>query len=120
MGGRGLLSIPDYSAEISLKSTENTTGLFSILGNTAYHILCFVMVLAYCSVEMVRITKKCICMLHCVRKPCLHAAPHRIQTHLSSRNTQGLREGGSGSTAYLGLRGPGKVQVSALSFGIAP
>ena len=40
---------------------------------------------------------------------------------------QGLREGGSGGTLYLGpglegpgLKGPGRVQVSALSFGIAP
>ena len=31
--------------------------------------------------------KKCIRMLHCVRKPCPHAAPHRIQTQLSSRCT---------------------------------
>ena len=31
--------------------------------------------------------KKCIRMLHCVRKPCPHAAPHRIQTQLSSRHT---------------------------------
>ena len=30
---------------------------------------------------------------------------------------QGLREGGSGGTS---LPGPGRVQVSALSFGIAP
>ena len=27
--------------------------------------------------------KKCIRMLRCIRKPCLHAAPHRIQTQLS-------------------------------------
>ena len=27
--------------------------------------------------------KKCIRMLRCVRKPCLHAAPHRIQTQLN-------------------------------------
>ena len=27
--------------------------------------------------------KKCIRMLHCVRKPCPHAAPHRIQTQLT-------------------------------------
>ena len=35
---------------------------------------------------------------------------------------QGLREGSSGGTSYLGpdLGGPGRVQVSALSFGIAP
>ena len=31
--------------------------------------------------------KKCIRMLRCVRKPCPHAAPHRIQTQLSSRCT---------------------------------
>ena len=31
--------------------------------------------------------KKCICMLRRVRKPCSHAAPHRIQTQLSSRCT---------------------------------
>ena len=31
--------------------------------------------------------KKCICMLCCIRKPCPHAAPHRIQTQLSSRCT---------------------------------
>ena len=31
--------------------------------------------------------KKCIRMLHCVRKLCPHAAPHRIQTQLSSRCT---------------------------------
>ena len=29
--------------------------------------------------------KKCIRMLRCVRKPSPHAAPHRIQTQLSSR-----------------------------------
>ena len=28
--------------------------------------------------------KKCIRMLRCIRKPCPHAAPHRIQTQLSS------------------------------------
>ena len=31
--------------------------------------------------------KKCILMLRCVRKPCLHAARHRMQTHFSSRYT---------------------------------
>ena len=31
--------------------------------------------------------KKCIRMLRCIRKPCPHAAPHRIQTQLSSRCT---------------------------------
>ena len=31
--------------------------------------------------------KKCIRMLRCVRKLCPHAAPHRIQTQLSSRCT---------------------------------
>ena len=31
--------------------------------------------------------KKCIRMLCCVRKLCPHAAPHRIQTQLSSRCT---------------------------------
>ena len=31
--------------------------------------------------------KICIRMLRCVRKPCPHAAPHRIQTQLSSRCT---------------------------------
>ena len=31
--------------------------------------------------------KKCIRMLRCVRKPCPHAAPHHIQTQLSSRYT---------------------------------
>ena len=31
--------------------------------------------------------KKCIRMLHCVRKSCSHAAPRRIQTQLSSRCT---------------------------------
>ena len=36
---------------------------------------------------MARITKKCIRMLRCVRKPCPHAAPHHIQTQLSSRYT---------------------------------
>ena len=35
---------------------------------------------------------------------------------------QGLREGGSRGTSYLGLdlKGPERVQISALSFGIAP
>ena len=40
---------------------------------------------------------------------------------------QGLQEGGSGGTSYPGpglggpeLKGPGTVQVSALSFGITP
>ena len=36
--------------------------------------------------------KKCIHMLHCIRKPCLHAAPHRIQTQLSSRCTASHRK----------------------------
>ena len=31
--------------------------------------------------------KKCIRMPHCVRKPCPHAAPHRIQTQPSSHYT---------------------------------
>ena len=31
--------------------------------------------------------KKCIRMLHRVHKPCPHAAPHRIQTQLSSHCT---------------------------------
>ena len=31
--------------------------------------------------------KKCIRMLRCIRKPCSHAAPHRIQTQLSSHCT---------------------------------
>ena len=31
--------------------------------------------------------KKCIRMLRCIHKPCLHAAPHRIQTQLSARCT---------------------------------
>ena len=31
--------------------------------------------------------KNCIRMLRCIRKPCPHAAPHRIQTQLSSRCT---------------------------------
>ena len=34
------------------------------------------------------------------------------------RPKQGLREGVSGGTSYPGLGGPGRVQVSALSFGI--
>ena len=39
--------------------------------------------------------------------------------------SRGLREGGSGGTSYpglggAGLKGPGRVQISALSFGIAP
>ena len=44
-----------------------------------------------------------------------------------TRVTQGLREGGSGGTSYPGpglggpgLKGPVRVQVSALSFVIAP
>ena len=42
-------------------------------------------------------------------------------------SSQGLREGGSGGTLYpgpglegAGLKGPGRAQVSALSFSIAP
>ena len=37
-----------------------------------------------------------------------------------SGGLQGLREGGSGGTSYPGLGGPGRVQVSGLTFGIAP
>ena len=49
-------------------------------------------------------------------------ASNKLQPH-----RQGLREGCSGGTSYLGpglggpgLKGPGRVQVSTLSFGIAP
>ena len=50
-----------------------------------------------------------------------------VFSDVSKRRKQGLREGGSGGTSYLGpglgeagLKGPRRVQVSALSFGIPP
>ena len=47
----------------------------------------------------------------------MHACRKIILVHM---HAQGLREGRSGGTLYPGLGGPGIVQVSALSFSIAP
>ena len=40
-------------------------------------------------------------------------------TYKTRADTQGLRKGGSGGTSFPDLGGHGRVQVSALSFGVA-
>ena len=52
---------------------------------------------------------------------------HASFVHNYTNHTQGLREGGSGGTSYPGpslggpgLKGPVRVRVSVLSFGITP
>ena len=62
-------------------------------------------------------------------KRILQFAPTKSQSRsrrcVLANRSQGLREGGSGGTSYPGpglggLKGPGRVQVNALSFGMAP
>ena len=67
------------------------------------------------------------CFASSLNAPLLLSRNNRNEESRPGFLNQGLREGGSGGTSYLGpglggprLKGPGRGQVSALSFGIAP